>query len=69
MNVLTIWLAVDRSDRENGCMRVIRGSHKGNLAKPINDNSIPNAVGIYTHREEDLDQSQIVNLILNPGGN
>ncbi|MEE3233125.1 MAG: FAD-binding protein [Candidatus Latescibacterota bacterium] len=25
--ILTVWLAIDRSDRENGCMRVIPGSH------------------------------------------
>ena len=31
MNVVTIWLAIDHSDRENGCLRVIRGSHKQEL--------------------------------------
>ncbi len=68
MNVLTVWLAVDRSDSENGCMRVIRGSHKQSLTKPINENTIPNALGSYTHRDEDIDQSQIVDFVLNPGG-
>ena len=28
MNVITLWLAVDRSCAENGCMRVISGSHR-----------------------------------------
>lgn len=28
MKTFTLWLAVDDSDRENGCMRVIPGSHK-----------------------------------------
>jgi chlorinating enzyme len=27
MQVITLWLAVDESSRENGCMRVIPGSH------------------------------------------
>lgn len=25
----TVWIALDRSDRENGCLKVIPGSHKG----------------------------------------
>ena len=28
METFTVWLAVDDSDRENGCMRVIPGSHR-----------------------------------------
>ena len=28
MSTFTLWLAVDDSDRENGCMRVIAGSHR-----------------------------------------
>ena len=28
MSTFTLWLAVDDSDRENGCMRVVSGSHK-----------------------------------------
>jgi ectoine hydroxylase-related dioxygenase (phytanoyl-CoA dioxygenase family) len=29
MDVITLWLAVDESTKENGCMRVIPGSHRG----------------------------------------
>ncbi len=29
MEVITLWLAVDESTRDNGCMRVIPGSHRG----------------------------------------
>jgi ectoine hydroxylase-related dioxygenase (phytanoyl-CoA dioxygenase family) len=29
MEVVTVWLAVDESTAENGCMRVIPGSHRG----------------------------------------
>src|SRR3712207_8085526 len=28
MKVITLWLGVDASTRENGCMRVIPGSHR-----------------------------------------
>lgn len=31
MNVITLWLAVDRSDRDNGCLKVVRGTHKDTL--------------------------------------
>lgn len=31
MNVITLWLAVDRSDKDNGCLKVVRGTHKENL--------------------------------------
>jgi phytanoyl-CoA hydroxylase len=67
MNVLTIWLAVDESDRENGCLRVIRGSHKQELGKVKDDSTTPNALGSYTHRDADIDQSQIVDIVLKPG--
>lgn len=28
---LTVWLAIDDSDRENGCMRVLPGTHRGGI--------------------------------------
>ena len=31
METFTVWLAVDDSDRENGCMRVIPGSHRNKV--------------------------------------
>ena len=68
MNVLTVWLAVDHSDRENGCMRVIRGSHKQELNTLKDDFTVTSALGSYTHRDEDIDQSQIVDIVLKPGG-
>jgi ectoine hydroxylase-related dioxygenase (phytanoyl-CoA dioxygenase family) len=68
MNVLTIWLAVDESDRENGCLRVVRGSHKQELGKLKDDLTTLNALGSYTHQDADIDQSQIVDIVLKPGG-
>ena len=68
MNVLTMWLAVDHSDTENGCLRVIRGSHKQALEKLTDDVSVDNVLGSYTHRNEDIDQSQVVDIVLKPGG-
>ena len=68
MNVLTMWLAIDDSDRENGCLRVIRGSYKQELEALKDDLSIKSVLGSYTHRDQDIDQSKIVDLILKPGG-
>ena len=30
--IVTIWLALDRSDRENGCLRVIPGTHSNGFS-------------------------------------
>ncbi|CAF1453344.1 unnamed protein product [Didymodactylos carnosus] len=67
MNVLTMWLAIDDSDTENGCLRVIRGSHTNELAQLKDDVSVVNVLGSYTHRDEDIDQSKIVDVVLKPG--
>ncbi|MGQ0650700.1 MAG: phytanoyl-CoA dioxygenase family protein [Betaproteobacteria bacterium] len=34
MRTFTLWLAVDDADRENGCMQVLRGSHRARLVQP-----------------------------------
>lgn len=31
--IVTVWLALDRSDRENGCMRVIPGTHRNGFSR------------------------------------
>ncbi len=65
---MTAWYAVDDSDVENGCMRVIPGSHRqgivehGESARPGNLLSINQEV-----RGDDLDESQAVDLILKAG--
>ena len=65
---LTAWYAVDDSDVENGCMRVIPGSHRqgivehGESARPGNLLSINQEVS-----GDDLDESQAVDLILKAG--
>ncbi|CAF1141439.1 unnamed protein product [Rotaria sordida] len=68
MNVLTMWLAIDDSDTENGCLRVVRGSHRGELSKLTDDVTVENVLGSYTHRDEDIDQEKIVDIVLKPGG-
>jgi ectoine hydroxylase-related dioxygenase (phytanoyl-CoA dioxygenase family) len=66
MEVVTLWLAVDASLPENGCMRVIPGSQDMDLqemhATPGDQNVLGSAM------EEDLvDDSRAVALVLEPG--
>lgn len=68
MNVITMWLAVDDSDTENGCLRVIRGSHKHGLGTLKDESTVDNVLGSYTHRDEDIDPSNVVDIVLKAGG-
>jgi phytanoyl-CoA hydroxylase len=66
MNVVTLWVAVDRSLPENGCMRVIPGTHKKDLEvmRPRTD--------IANHLNSEIDPShvnetQAIDVQLEPG--
>ena len=65
MNVVTVWLAVDESTPENGCMRVIPGSHRGKLHGVRNRDDMPNVLG--SESAVDVDESGAVDLVLAPG--
>lgn len=34
-NALTIWTAIDKADRTNGCLQVVPGSHKGEVVEHV----------------------------------
>ncbi|MBI2195024.1 MAG: phytanoyl-CoA dioxygenase family protein [Planctomycetes bacterium] len=67
-DALTAWYAVDQSDAENGCMRVIPGSHRlgildhGKAAQPGNLLSINQQV-----RLDAVDETRAVDLCLKAG--
>lgn len=65
MQVVTLWLAVDRSMSENGCLRVIPGSHRlelhGIRARDDIDNVLRSESAI------EVDESLAVDLELAPG--
>lgn len=42
MDALTVWLAIDDTDPENGCLRMIPGSHRRELAPVVMRNDVPN---------------------------
>jgi ectoine hydroxylase-related dioxygenase (phytanoyl-CoA dioxygenase family) len=66
MEVVTAWLAVDASTAENGCMRVVPGSHKGTILphKTVETRAVlPQGLDL-TPEEED----RAVDIELPPGG-
>lgn len=63
----TVWIAVDRSTPENGCLRVIPGSHRSQRLAKHQEN---NAAGLALNLELDaaeFDESQAEDIILEPG--
>lgn len=65
MHVVTLWLAVDESVPENGCLRVIPGSHRGDLHALRRRDDTANVLG--SESATDVDESRAVDMILAPG--
>lgn len=70
MRALTVWLAVDPSTTENGCLWMIPGSDRSELRKPISRADIPNM--LFSQCEESLvrewlDKAGEVAIELQPG--
>ena len=68
MNVITLWLAIDESTVENGCMRVVPGTH---TRGPIEHVEIENPQTKVLHRgipAREFDASKWVDCVLPPGG-
>jgi phytanoyl-CoA hydroxylase len=70
MEVVTLWLAVDDVDRENGCMRVIPGSQHSRLRATdelqVKDDG-KNVLGMGMDPAQ-IDESQAVDIVLRAGG-
>ncbi|MBL8380624.1 MAG: phytanoyl-CoA dioxygenase family protein [Burkholderiales bacterium] len=63
----TVWLAVDDSTPENGCLRVIRGSHKTQALKA---HRTVDADDVTLHQElepDTYDETQAVDIVLKAG--
>ncbi|MEV7189629.1 phytanoyl-CoA dioxygenase family protein [Kitasatospora sp. NPDC093102] len=70
MEALTVWLAVDESTTENGCLRMIPGSHRLPLHKPSSRTDKPNM--LFSTSDEDLVEewvrkAGVVDIELRPG--
>ncbi|REE86183.1 phytanoyl-CoA dioxygenase PhyH [Paenibacillus taihuensis] len=63
-NIVTIWLAIDRSNQENGCMRVIPGTHHNGFSEY---ESVDMAINTFHATIKNIDESQAVYFELEPG--
>lgn len=68
MNVVTCWLAIDEATVENGCMRVIPGTHKLGPVEHVDDEHPETKVLHRGIPESSFDASQAVDIELKPGG-
>jgi len=64
-NVVTIWLALDVVDDENGCLRYVAGSHQRGFRPHARSNILGFSQGIADYGEED--RAQEVRIHLQPG--
>ncbi|MFF3404375.1 phytanoyl-CoA dioxygenase family protein [Streptomyces sp. NPDC002659] len=70
MEALTVWLAVDESTTENGCLRMIPGSHRIPIHPPVARTDTPNMLQSATEPglvEEWIDRAGVVDIELAPG--
>jgi phytanoyl-CoA hydroxylase len=67
MEVVTLWLAVDDSLPENGCMRVIPGSHREALQEMKQRTDVESVLGSGID-DNQVDDSAAVNCVLKAGG-
>lgn len=69
MHVITMWLAVDESTVENGCMRVVSGSHRQAAAALDQYESVDRAQNVFGAqlKPERVDETKMVDLELKAG--
>lgn len=63
--IVTVWLALDRSSRENGCMRVIPGTHHNGFSEGYADADLKE--NLFATGLEDVDDSHAVYFELERG--
>ena len=64
-NVVTIWLALDVVDAENGCLRYVRGSHQLGIRPHNRSNVLGFSQGISNY--SDADRAAEVPILMQPG--
>ena len=67
MEVVTLWLAVDESTPDNGCMRVIPGTHRMDLKGVRPNKEVANVLSSEMPAEF-VDESRAVDCVLRAGG-
>lgn len=66
MEVVTLWLAIDASTPENGCLQVIPGTHRMSLQPLRRRTDVANVLESEVDPEL-VDESQAVDVVLAPG--
>ena len=66
VHVVTLWLAVDHSTPDNGCVRLIPGSHKHEFSDVLLNDRVDNVLGVEIPAA-DVDESRAVDMVLAPG--
>jgi ectoine hydroxylase-related dioxygenase (phytanoyl-CoA dioxygenase family) len=64
MEVVTLWLAIDESTPENGCVKLVPGSHKNEI-KDMHPTDMTDVLG--SEISVDVDERDAVNMVLQPG--
>jgi ectoine hydroxylase-related dioxygenase (phytanoyl-CoA dioxygenase family) len=65
MRVVTLWLAVDASTPENGCVRLIPGSHRGRIEAMRANDTLQSVLG--QEIAVAVDESAAIDMVLRPG--
>lgn len=65
MNGITLWLAIDASTPENGCLQMIPGTHRLPLQDLRMRDDVPNM--LYSEVDMHIDYDAAVDLVLAPG--
>ncbi|MGN6827022.1 phytanoyl-CoA dioxygenase family protein [Paucibacter sp. M5-1] len=62
--IVTVWLALDRSNKENGCMRVIPGTQVNGFSDYV---PVDGGMNTFDTQIKDVDESKAVYFELEPG--
>jgi len=65
-SILTVWLALNEVTRDNGCMRVIPGSHRDGVREHVETRNQDN---LFSRGQAltDVDERQAIDVVLKPG--
>jgi non-heme Fe2+,alpha-ketoglutarate-dependent halogenase len=64
---VSAWIALSESNAENGCMRVVPGSHKLPMLPHLNTYAPQNLLGHGEEIQREVDEADAVDLVLRPG--
>ncbi|WP_217428497.1 phytanoyl-CoA dioxygenase family protein [Microlunatus speluncae] len=70
MSALTVWIAVDKCTVDNGCLRMVPGSHRMPLRAPVLRSDVPNMLSSATENEivqDWIERAGVVDVELEPG--